>query len=524
VTGSIDQRRAVPAVEPDVAPGAAGAAQAAASEALAAELDAGRRLVLLLAADTRLFERHPDVRDTLEGQLAQGRPLRVLQIKVNDELLGWLFDVNDVWLFQYHPRWSSQDNAFSLAPGLDVREPTHMDGSSQRPVQWYFDNLLPEEELLKVLAQDAQLEFTDAFGLLRHYGAESAGSLVLMPLGAVEAQLGARELTRETLNQRIVELPRAPLTRDSPKKMSLAGAQHKMVVIYQDGRLCEPLAGTPSTHILKPNSLSSHYPHSVVNEYFVLKLAAAMRLAVPPVYRLYLPEPAYLIERFDRHIFGRDPDTQLPRTARVHVIDTCQLLDSPRTLKYKAATLDTLARAIGHTRSKARARAQLFRWLVFNILVGNGDNHLKNISFTVTRQGVELAPGYDMLCTAVYDTRGFASNVVAWPRSTLGTVIPGAERFHEVTYRALLDAGLVLGLGPATARRLLDELLTRLPLHTAALLAAVDQEYDTPSADASAAVHAGAATKAGERQLLRTICHAVIRDMLDQVNASRPRT
>lgn len=519
----VEQHGAAPAIEPGAMLGVAADVEAALDGALDAELDAGRRLVLHLATDTQLFERHPDVRKTLQRQLAKGQPLRVLQVKVNDDLLGWLFDINDVWLFQYHPQWPLQDAAFSLAPGLDLREPTHMDGSSQRPVQWYFDNLLPEEELLKVLAQDAQLEFTDAFGLLRHYGAESAGSLVLLPLGAFDARPGVRELTRETLNQRIVDLPRIPLTHDSPKKMSLAGAQHKMVAIYQDGQLHEPLPGTPSTHILKPNSLSSHYPHSVVNEYFVMKLAAAMQLAVPPVVRLYLPQPAYLIERFDRRILARDADTQLPQTARVHVIDTCQLLDSPRTLKYQAATLDTLARAVSLTRSKARARAQLFRWLVFNILVGNGDNHLKNISFTVTRQGVELAPGYDMLCTAVYDTRGFASNVVPWPRSTLGTVIPGAERFHEVTYGALLEAGRVLGLGRPTARRLLDEMLTRLPLHTTTVLATVDQEYDTPSAHVSAPVHAGAATKAGERQLLRMICHGVIRHMLDQVDASRPR-
>jgi hypothetical protein len=47
-----------------------------------------------------------------------------------------------------------------------------------RPVQWYFDNLLPEEELRRVAATDAGLkDQDDAFALLQYLGAEPAGSL-----------------------------------------------------------------------------------------------------------------------------------------------------------------------------------------------------------------------------------------------------------------------------------------------------------------------------------------------------------
>ncbi|HEY5581034.1 MAG TPA: hypothetical protein VIK56_07710 [Rhodoferax sp.] len=50
------------------------------------------------------------------------------------------------------------------------------------------------------------------------------------------------------------------MTQAAPKRMSLAGAQHKMIVVRGGNELFEPLPGTPSTHILKPNSLSPHYP------------------------------------------------------------------------------------------------------------------------------------------------------------------------------------------------------------------------------------------------------------------------
>lgn len=46
-------------------------------------------------------------------------------------------------------------------------------------MQWYFDNLLPEEQLRSILAKEAQIDEADAFGLLGYFGAESAGSLSL---------------------------------------------------------------------------------------------------------------------------------------------------------------------------------------------------------------------------------------------------------------------------------------------------------------------------------------------------------
>ena len=354
---------------------------------------------------------------------------------------------------------------------------------------------------------------------MRHFGAESAGSLTLQPLGAPGAPTGLRALPNEELSRRIQQLPVAPLTQAAPKRMSLAGAQNKMVVLYRRGSqssddlLFEPLPGTPSTHILKPNSTSHNYPHSVINEYFVMKLAAALKLNVPPVHRLYVPEPVYLIQRFDRR------ETSAQAVLRTHVIDTCQLLNTPRTLKYEIANLGTLLNAVQATRSRALARNQLYQWLVFNVLVGNGDNHLKNLSFTVTGDGIELAPGYDMLCTAVYDAPLYAADRAIWPRTGLGTVLPQATHFHEVSHDQLLKAGEALGLGESTASRLLQGMLLRIEDEADALLQAIGEEnqalhqrFKEFGSGAPKAAVAG-----GEMQLLRAIRHVVIQDMVARV-------
>jgi serine/threonine-protein kinase HipA len=260
--------------------------------------------------------------------------IRRLQVLVNNELVGILREENDLWQFGYAEEWRESALGFDLSPSLSRETQHHADGATNRPVQWYFDNLLPEEALRAVIAKDAGLSAEDGFGLLAYFGAESAGSLVLRdPDDDAPAQEGVRPLSLQALNARILNLPNASLTKDAPKRMSLAGAQHKMLVILDGAELYEPLPATPSTHILKPNHQGGDYPASVMNEYFTMRLAKAVGLDVPAVHRYYVPQPVYLVDRFDR-ILPNNPGGGLARQAgevqRRHVIDTCQLLNKAR--------------------------------------------------------------------------------------------------------------------------------------------------------------------------------------------------
>ena len=393
--------------------------------------------------------------------------IRQLQVLVNNELVGTLREENDLWQFGYTREWIDSARGFDLSPTLSREKQNHADGASSRPVQWYFDNLLPEDALRTVIAKDVGLSADDAFSLLAYFGAESAGSLVLRdPVNDVPAEAGVRPLSPHDLNARILNLPNASLTKDAPKRMSLAGAQHKMLVILDGTELFEPLPATPSTHILKPDHQGGDYPASVINEYFTMRLAKAVGLDVPAVHRYYVPQPVYLIDRFDRILpknLGGGLAQHASEVQRRHVIDTCQLLNKARTFKYSAAHLGTLAEALQFCRSKAAARLQLFRWLTFNVLVGNGDNHLKNISFLVDHGGVNLAPAYDMLCTAVYDTRVLAGAGARWPNSELAFSLGDAGTFGGVRRQHLLDAATALGLAPRTATRELDNMPASLP-------------------------------------------------------------
>ena len=431
---------------------------------------------------------------------------RALRASIDRTEVGTLQEVAGLWSFQYAAAWLGDPRRFALSPHLPLTAESLLDGASQRPVQWYFDNLLPEEGQRVLLAADARLDAADAFGLLAWYGAVSAGSVTLLaPDAAPQAVEPLRPLPDDALEDRIRRLPRAPLTHAAIKRMSLPGAQHKLAVVLQDGSLHEPAGATPSTHILKPDHPDADYPHSVINEWFVMRLARRLGLDVPEVHRRYVPSPVYLVDRFDRIAEGRG-------WQRRHVIDACQLLGLDRRFKYSQGSMESLAALANACRSPAVARSRLFGWLVFNVLVGNSDAHLKNLSFLVSHEGIQLAPFYDLLSVATYDTPAFDHN--GWPAQTLlAWPILGVRHFSDVRRGLLLEAGAALNLAKGTAERLLEYLRSRAVAEADALYAGVEAE----NALIAHARPALSATMAGESRCLGAILHNVLRETTRQL-------
>ncbi|MCE4554903.1 HipA domain-containing protein [Roseateles cellulosilyticus] len=394
--------------------------------------------------------------------------MRGLNVFIDRRLVGTLHEGDDLWRFEYDKQWAAALDSFDLAPDLPRAQGEHVDGGTRRPVQWYFDNLLPEELLRQAISKEAGIKGEDAFALLEYLGAESAGSLTLLPPGQMPSEARAlRELSDESLSKRIRALPRQTLTKGAPKRMSLAGAQHKLLVVSRDGKLFEPEGATPSTHILKPSHPDSDgYPASVLNEFVTMRLAEAAGLPVPHVEMRYVPDPVYIVDRFDRRIAARGmaagggPDRDVER---LHIIDACQLLGRARTFKHSGASLQALRDIIERTTNKLHSRLQLFRWLAFNVLIANDDCHLKNLSFFVAADGIQLSPHYDLLATGAYYTGTLADDRSIWPDVPMAFELPGARLFGEVTRLVVLRTGDELGVPAAAAQRILNEVLQRVP-------------------------------------------------------------
>ena len=431
--------------------------------------------------------------------------MRMLSVFLNSQKVGTLAEGDDLWRFDYEAEWAAGADTFDLAPGLPRAMLAHQDGGSIRPVQWYFDNLLPEESLRETVSKEAGIKGDDAFALLTYLGAESAGSLVLLPPDIPPpVQQGLKPLPDEELSARIRNLPRASLSSGAPKRMSVAGAQNKLLVVLQGEELFEPIGGTASTHILKPNHTSDDYPSSVINEYLMMRLARAAGLEVPEVHRRYVPEPVYIIERFDRFP-GSDGTTQ-----RRHIIDACQLLNKSRSFKNQAATLEALTACIALCRNRAVARLRLYRWLVFNVLIANDDNHLKNVSFTTNGEGIALSPAYDMLSTSTYRTTAFAEDRATWPDVEMMIPLPGASRFGQVTREVIVQAGGVLGLPRNICERELDLMMRAIASELPKLVAEVEKQNEAYPDSVRSFL-------GGELRVARAIQHIAVAGMLGQV-------
>lgn len=420
--------------------------------------------------------------------------------------VGTLHEYRNLWRFEYALGWLDLPGSFDLSPWLPRSIGTILDGSTSRPVQWYFDNLLPEAQQRARMAQDAGVRGSDDFALLTCYGAESAGSLTLLPPNLTLEPSSRAPLPDAELARRIRDLPRHSLAGGAEKRMSLAGAQHKLGVIEEKGLLYEPIGAEATTHILKPDSTDADYPHTVINEYFVMRLAAEVGLMVPQVRRRYVPEPIFLIERFDRVVDDGN-------TRRLHAIDACQLLNLQRNDKYSAGSIAVLEAIVAHCRERLSTRSRLFDWLVFNVLTGNDDAHLKNLSFLLGADGITLAPHYDLLSTVAGRSYAYKQEDASWPQaSTLAWDLLGTARFAEMTPDLLVQAGVKLGLPTRLAQRRLAEMTSDIVPRAASVLAEIESENPQWAGVAGAAHQ-------GEMRMLRTVIELVIKPMAKQLSS-----
>ncbi|MBE9548441.1 MAG: HipA domain-containing protein [Proteobacteria bacterium] len=418
--------------------------------------------------------------------------MRKLNIYINADQVGVLSEEDDIWAFTYTPGWLGNPQRFPLSRHIALAEQKQTDGSTRRHIQWFFDNLLPEEGARDLLARDVKVAAADAFGLLEACGAESAGAITLLMPGKQLPAGSVEPLSREELSHRILRLPDVSLNADSAKRMSLAGAQHKMLLIEHKGDFLEPVGQMPSSHILKPEHSQPHlYWQTVRNEWFVMNLAAKLGLPVPKTTVSYVPEPVYIIERFDRA--GRYPEQN-----RLPVLDGCQLLGLSRSDKYTQSDVTQLNDFSNIYRSKGLAKLSIFKWALFNALVGNGDAHLKNLSCFLGPRGFELAPFYDLLCTAIYEHKGTHLS------AELSQPMGNAKTLEALSYTDILAFGQNLGLPEKLCEKETNKIL-------AGIIPAADELYKQVQSSTDIQ------NIAGELRMLREIIELVIREMVSRM-------
>ncbi len=316
--------------------------------------------------------------------------------------------------FTYAPGWIGLRGAFPISLTMPLKS-EHFTADIFLP---WAANLLPESEQLRTLGQLLGMARSDVIGLLSAIGGDTAGALSFGQPGRASSVQWRPVGRPEELERMIENLPNKPfLVGEEGVSMSLAGVQSKITVaVDDDGRIFIPMNGSPSTHILKPDS--PRLPGGVQNEAFCLTLAKRMRIPTPKVTTGQAGKRTYLlVKRYDRTDVGG-------RCRRLHQEDYCQTLGKPPSAKYESNQTGirgpTLKDMFDITRRHMPPTeiVRLLDMVILNVLACNSDAHAKNYSIMIRAGNASLAPMYDVMCGEVWEniTKNLAQKIAGMTR------------------------------------------------------------------------------------------------------------
>lgn len=321
------------------------------------------------------------------------------------------------------------------------------DRPTQARVPPFFANMLPEGSMRDYLAERAGVNPQREFFLLWVLGRDLPGAVTVRPADG-EAWPPPDDGNADEDDK--VSRRRKAL------RFSLAGVQLKFSAVMEAaGGLTIPAQGVGGAWIVKLPSLQ--FQGVPENEYAMMSLAKAIGMDVPDVQLIALekieglPEglgtakgPALAVKRFDR----------TSDDGPVHMEDFAQVFGVFPEAKYKKASYGNMA-AVVAAESGERDIEEFVRRLVFSVLIGNADMHLKNWSLVYPdRRNARLAPAYDFVSTIPYipDTKAaltlgrtkrmdefskaeltyFAGKARLSEKLVLDTAAQTVARFHEV--------------------------------------------------------------------------------------------
>ena len=171
-------------------------------------------------------------------------------------------------------------------------------------------------------------------------------------------------------------------------RSGISGIQPKMLMKIED-------KNTLATEEYIVKSWGKEYPELAFNEFFCMEAVRFADLPVPE-YKLSENRLMFIMKRFDLKDDG----------SYLGFEDGCVLLGKGTDDKYYSSYEDLAKVLKANTSPEKRHESlkRLFKALVLNHFLRNGDGHLKNyaILYDEDYTDAEMAPIYDVVCTTVY--------------------------------------------------------------------------------------------------------------------------
>jgi serine/threonine-protein kinase HipA len=307
--------------------------------------------------------------------------------------------------FDYDERYRKRRGGVPLSLSMPTQIRSHPD----RVISSWLWGLLPDNDaVLGRWARQFHASASSPFSLLATpVGEDCAGAVRFIKPEKLEDHLkqtgDVTWLSEGEVAQRLRDLKvdsTAWLGRSFTGQFSLAGAQAKTALLFEDGRWGVPSGAIPTSHILKP-AVAGLDDHDL-NEHLCLDAARRAGLLVARTRIAHFEdESAIVIDRYDRVPVDGG-------IARVHQEDLCQAMGIPPSRKYQneggpgPGEIVALFRGTMSPRDADDAVWRFIDALAWNWLIGGTDAHAKNYSLLLGSGDVRLAPLYDVASALPY--------------------------------------------------------------------------------------------------------------------------
>lgn len=361
--------------------------------------------------------------------------------------------------FVYDDAWRKAPDVYPLSLSMPLGAKEH----GRAVTEAFLWGLLPDNE--RVLARWAakfQVSARNAFALISHVGEDCAGAIQFMTPNRLDVLRGGKEDKVEWLSEtdiaKRLEALRADhaawrLPRDTGQ-FSLAGAQPKTALLFQNDRWGIPSGRLPTTHILKPPT--GQFDGHAENEHICLKLARSLGLpAAQSTVMRFKKEIAIVVERYDRQRKGND-------IIRVHQEDVCQALGIMPTKKYQneggPSALDIVQLLRTYSTDRETDLETFIDALGFNWIIAGTDAHAKNYSLLLGGRRIRLAPLYDVASILPYDDYDFQKMKLAMKvGGEYKLSLVGLRQWQKFAREMRIHADALVERLAAMAERLPDE-------------------------------------------------------------------
>ena len=320
-------------------------------------------------------------------------------------LLGRLLQAERTVSFQYDEGYL----ASPLAAAVSFSLPLRAEAYGEDELTPYFRGLLPEGAALENLCRSMEIAETDYFGMLAACGLDCIGDVIINP----GAYGGERSYEPVSLDQ-IKAMAGKPGSIDlslEKARLSLAGTQNKCGLFHDplkpmDEGWYQPVGGAPSNYIVK--FAREDLTDLMQVEHLSMAMARHCGVKVARTELMNPARPLICVERYDRMSPSGETIGGVLAPRRRHQEDLTQAFGMLPYAKYRElepSTVEVVAeflrRRSSHPAKDIRAFAAI---ILFNYLVGNCDNHLKNLSilYSVDWGSFELAPAYDLVSTTYF--------------------------------------------------------------------------------------------------------------------------